>query len=231
MLVVTGGEPFLWKDGSRNLDDIINFAKSIGFFRTVVCTNGTIKLESCSDYLWVSLDGNRDEHNRLRNGDVYDKVVSNIINSNHNKIYINFTISSINVHNFENSALEILEFRRIKGVMFHLYTPYLGLEGNILQLSDEQRKVAIKKMLTIKKKNPLKISNTFSGIKALNANNWERPIWGSIVINREEISECCCRSGIYDEKVCKKCGCTPAVETWVLQKMKPVAIIENLRFL
>jgi MoaA/NifB/PqqE/SkfB family radical SAM enzyme len=231
MLVVTGGEPFLWKDGFRNLDDVINFAKSMGFFRTVVCTNGTFKLESSSDYLWVSLDGNRDEHNRLRNVDIYNKVVINITNSIHNKIYINFAISRINVQNFEKSALEILKFKKVKGILFHLYTPYLGLEGSSLQLSDSERELAIKKIFTLKKKNPIKVSNTFSGIRALKTNKWQRPIWGSVVINDGEISDCCCRKGIYDRKVCENCGCTPAVETWVLQKINLFAVIENIRFL
>lgn len=231
MLVLTGGEPFLWKDENYTLNDVILFAKDIGFFRTVVCTNGTFKLESDSDYLWVSLDGDRWQHNSLRNGNVYDKVVRNIIESNHNKIYINFTINGINLQNFEKSALKIMKFKKVKGLMFHLFTPYVGLEKSTLQLSDREKDVAIKKILSIKRRYPVGASNTFSGIKALKSNNWERPIWGSIVANNGKLSDCCCRINIYNEEVCKKCGCTPAVETWVLQKMKPFAIIENLRFL
>ncbi len=231
MLVVTGGEPFLWKDGTCTLNDVILFAKDIGFFQTVVCTNGTFKLESDSDYLWVSLDGDKWQHNRLRNGDVYDKVVRNIAKSNHNKIYINFTINRINLRDFEKSALKIMKFKKMKGLMFHLCTPYVGLEESTLQLSDKEKDLAIKKILAIKKRHPVGVSNTFSGIKALENNKWERPIWGSIVVNSGEISGCCCRKDIYNEKVCENCGCTPAVETWVLQRMKPFAIIENLRFL
>ena len=40
-----------------------------------------------------------------------------------------------------------------------------------------------------------------------------------------------CRKGIYDEDVCSHCGCSPAVETWILQKAIPLAVIENFRFL
>lgn len=86
-------------------------------------------------------------------------------------------------------------------------------------------------MQKIKLRHPLKASNPFDGLKALYKNDWERPVWSSMVINQSAVSPCCCRSGIYDQSVCAQCGCSPAVETLVLQQLKPLAIIENLRFL
>ncbi len=231
ILVITGGEPFLWEDKMRNLDDVIEYAKKLGFFRTVVCTNGTIGLESESDYLWVSLDGLPEEHARLRGCAVYRKIIKNILQSNHKKIYINFTISKLNLSNFNKSTRKILRFKKIKGILFHIYTPYVGLKDENLRLSPDERNIAINKILKIKRKYPLRITNTFAGIKVLKRDNWERPTWASMVVNQGQLSICCCRRGIADEEVCKECGCTPAVETWVLQKIKPTAIIENLRFL
>ena len=124
MLVITGGEPFLWKDNEYLLEDVIKYAKIIGFFRIVICTNGTLGLTSTADYLWVSLDGFSQEHNKLR-GNVYNKVIRNIIMSKHKKIYINFTISKENILNFDAAAEHLFTLKNIRGILFHIFTPYI----------------------------------------------------------------------------------------------------------
>jgi len=230
MLVITGGEPFLWEDGDYALNDIINYTREIGFFRVVVCTNGTLELNSNADYLWVSLDGLEEENDKIRGEGVYKKVMENISKSSHNKIYINFVISKITIQNLENSIESMLSNKKIKGILLHLFTPYIGLT-NEMGLDSLEREKAISKMWKIKKKHPWKVLNTFTGIRALEENSWERPIHSSVVINRGKIALCCCREGIYNKEVCKNCGCTPAIETWVLEKLKPMALIENLRLL
>ncbi len=229
MLVITGGEPMLWGESPHGLNDVIGYARRRGFFRVVVCTNGTLPLESDADYLWVSLDGSFDEHNSIR-GDIHESVVANIAASRHEHIYINFTISKINYAGFDSSAASILKLKNVRGILFHLFTPYIGADVS-LSLDHAERIHALERLRRIKKKHPLRISNTFAGLRALKDNNWERNIWTSIVASQGQISSCCCRKGIYDHEVCEACGCSPAVETWVLQTLKPTAIIENLRFL
>lgn len=231
MLVITGGEPFLWRDNLYNLEDVISYAKKLGFFRTVVCTNGTLELNSKSDYLWVSLDGFPDENDKMREKGIFDIVLNNILNSNHNKIYINFTITSKNIDSMEDFTHFILKIKKVKGILFHIFTPYIGLGDSELKLSSKEKKKAIENIWRLKKKYPLKISNTFEGILTLKEGKWKRPVWGGIVVNNGKISPCCCRLGIYDENVCKVCGCTPAVETYVLQEFKIFSIIEYLRFI
>ncbi|MCK4249997.1 radical SAM protein [candidate division WOR-3 bacterium] len=231
ILVITGGEPFLWKDKMYDLDDVIDYTKKLGFFRTVVCTNGTIELESKADYLWVSMDGLPEDHDNLRGNAVFQKITKNILRSTHKNIYVNFTVSKFNITNFNESIKNIFSYKKIKGILFHFFTPYIGLENTKLKLTKDERDKVINKILKIKRKHPLRISNTFAGLKALKRDNWKRPTWASVVLNQGELTICCCRKGICDEEVCKNCGCTPAVETWVLQELKPGAIIENLRFL
>jgi MoaA/NifB/PqqE/SkfB family radical SAM enzyme len=232
ILVITGGEPFLWRDtAGYDLSAVVDYAKWLGFFRTVICTNGTVKLNSQADYLWVSIDGVPTDHDNLRGIGVYERVLKNIRRSEHPRIYVNYTVSSANLVDFEKASSDLLQYRRIKGILFHLFTPYVGLEDSDLTLCKEDRRTAIRKILQIKKRNPLRISNTFAGLKALLRGNWERPTWASIVINDGELTECCCRRVIRSPRVCRECGCTPAVETWVLQALSPSALIENLRFL
>lgn len=229
MLVITGGEPFLWQDNNYVLDDVVEYAKRIGFYRIVICTNGTFELKSKADYLWVSLDGFPQEHDRLR-GNIYNTVIQNISDSNHKKIYINFTIHKDNFLDFDVSTEQILTIKKVRGILFHIFTPYLNSDKSLV-LTDTEKQLVINKLFSVKKNHPIKVSNTYDGIKALKENIWERPLWGSITINQGEPSLCCCRKGIYNDRVCSQCGCSPAAETWVLQQLKPLAIIENLRFL
>lgn len=100
-----------------------------------------------------------------------------------------------------------------------------------LVINETQRTIVIEKLMKIKRKHPFKVVNTFDGLKYLKNNQWRRPVWSSITINQGQMGLCCCRKGIYDESVCEQCGCSPAVESFVLQEFKPTAIIENLRFL
>lgn len=229
VLVITGGEPFLWHENTYTLEDVVGFARKTGFFRIVICTNGTLKLDSSADYLWVSLDGFPQEHNELR-GNIHNEVLENILTSRHRNIFINFTVSKINIDKLDNAVEDILSHKKIKGILLHLFTPYINSDKALI-LTEEERKQAINKIVKIKKRHPLRISNTFDGLKALKNNNWERPVWSSVVINQGEIGPCCCRIGIYDKEICENCGCSPAAETLVLQQLKPLAIIENLRFL
>lgn len=229
MLVITGGEPFLWCFNEITLDDVVKYSKKLGFFRVVICTNGTFPLESSADYLWVSMDGAEEVHNSIR-GDISRRVWNNINQSTHNRIYINFTISRINQDTFIENAKEILNNKKVKGILFHIFTPYINSDKSLLLTSTEQ-KIVLKQLLKFKREHPIKVSNTFDGIKNLMRNNWSRPIWSSIVINQNVVMECCCREGISNKEICELCGCSPAVESYVLEKLYPLAIIENFRFL
>ena len=229
VLVITGGEPFLWTDDRHAVEDVVLGARHLGFFRIVVCTNGTLGLTSSADYLWVSLDGLPAEHNRMR-GEVYDRVVSQIARSRHPRININFTISKENADQLPDSAEHMLHIPNVRGILFHLFTPYLGADKD-LALDADQRKTALDTLRRLKRRHPLKLINTFDGIRLLRNDRWERPVWSSIVVNDGQVSPCCCRAGIADKDVCRNCGCSPAVETFALQTAKPLAALEWLRFL
>lgn len=230
VLVITGGEPFIWKDANgNNVENVVQAAKAMGFFRVVICTNGTYPLQSSADYLWVSLDGFEKAHNIIR-GTVYSNVMDNISHSSHKGIHVNFTISRNNSDTFQEAAENILKMKNIKGILFHLYTNYIGGDESLI-LNQQTRKSVLKKLMAFKRKHPFAVFNTFAGITALIKDNWERNSYASITINQGVLSECCCRTGIYDENVCRNCGCSPAVETWVLQNFKFSALLENLRYI
>ena len=67
IVVFEGGEPLLWRDGARSFADLARCARE-RFLCTAATTNGTLPLDVPVDVLWVSLDGTRETHNRLRSG-------------------------------------------------------------------------------------------------------------------------------------------------------------------
>ena len=229
VLIITGGEPFLWSDGPHGLEQVVTHARRRGFFRVVVCTNGTLELRSGADYLWVSLDGAPHVHDGIR-GEGFERVWRNIQRSDHPRIYVNYTASALNAHNLEQAFEQITASPNVRGVMFHLFTPVLGSDPG-LALGGEARLQVARRLLRLKRRHPLLVTNTHDGLRALRDDTWQRPVWSAVVINQGVVTTCCCREGIYDEQTCRGCGCTPAMETWVLQQLKPLALLENLRFL
>jgi MoaA/NifB/PqqE/SkfB family radical SAM enzyme len=229
ILVITGGEPFVWTDRERDLGSVVAEARRLGFFRIVVCTNGLHELRSDADYLWVSLDGVAVDHRSLR-GRGPRAVIDNVATSSHRRIYANLTVTTLNMDRIREGATAVLSTPNVRGVLFHLFTPYIGADPQ-LRLSPPQRHRALQEIRRVKRRHPLRVTNTFAGLKAMERNTWPRPLWSGVVSCEGRLSPCCCRAGIADERTCRECGCSPAAETWVLERLRLSAILENLRHL
>ncbi len=83
ILYLQGGEPLSWREGDRGVDDIIRLARSIGYFRVAIPSNGTYALESEADLMWVSVDGTEATHDSIRGPGVYARVMANVAKSSH----------------------------------------------------------------------------------------------------------------------------------------------------
>jgi len=225
-LEITGGEPFLYKDKDKNLGGIISRAKEIGFYKILLCTNGTLPIRTSADYVWVSIDGSKKIHDKIR-GKTYDLIMKNISESNHKKIFVNFTISKLNYKHLEQSIENILSNKNIRGILFHFFIPYINSDkiGIYNKLKDE----LIERINYLKKQYGGKICNTHSSLNYLKNENWEKPVWGSIIIYKGKISPCCCRCEIVNEEICRKCLSTPAVETYNIQNINLLTAWEIFR--
>jgi len=91
IVVFEGGEPFLWRDGTHDLNDLILYAKNL-FMRVAVTTNGTFPLDIPADVIWVSLDGSKETHDGLRS-ESFDRAWDNLKMADHPKILIHFTMN------------------------------------------------------------------------------------------------------------------------------------------
>jgi len=215
-LEITGGEPFLYNDKNKNLEDIIKCAKEIGFYRILLCTNGTFPIKTSTDYVWVSIDGDKKTHDNIR-GKTYEKIMKNISESKHKKIFVNFTITKLNYRNLDFSVKEILSNRNINGILFHFFIPYITSDK--LGVNKDLKNRIIEIIFNLKKRYGKKICNTSSGLTYLKNEDWIKPVWGSLIIYDGKISTCCCRNEIVNKKICENCLSTPAVETYTVQNI------------
>ena len=94
-LYIQGGEPFVWHDGAYGLEDIVDYARRIGFLTTIVYTNGTLPLKTSADTVFISMDGLEKTHDDLR-GKTFQRIIKNIHESTNPDLYINFTINNHN---------------------------------------------------------------------------------------------------------------------------------------
>jgi MoaA/NifB/PqqE/SkfB family radical SAM enzyme len=218
-----GGEPFLWREGDLRLDDIVAYAKTLGFHATVIYTNGTMPIQTSANTVFVSVDGLQRTHDLLR-GETFDKIMRNIRASNHPSLFINYTINSIN----KDDIQEFCEFTdtvdQIRGIFFYLHTPYYGLDDLCLSPGDRNR--VLTTLLRLKKKHD--ILNSRAGLRSALRNDWSRPLDICRVYEQGETYRCCRYAG--DEELCRVCGYLSYAEIDQTLRLKPSAIANALKY-
>lgn len=173
ILIFEGGEPFIWKEGDKTLIDVINYAKR-KFFSVGITTNGTLPLKNIpSDVLWVSFDGMRDTYKKIR-GDIFDKVVKNIEESDHPNLYVNITINRLNERELE----EMVKFisNKVKGITIQFHYPYGGEEDKELFIPLNDRVGILDRLIKLKKEG-YPLMNTYKTLNAMKDNSWKCYDW------------------------------------------------------
>jgi len=221
IVVFEGGEPLLWKDREHSFSDLVSYAKE-KFMCTAVTTNGTFSLDVPADIVWVSIDGTKEIHNRLRSNS-FDRVLENIKKTSHNKVFVHFTANRINQHDIEKLFIELNKIKSIKGITLQLVYPYKQGEKD-LSLSLEERREVIEKTIKLKKEG-IPVLNSTSRLKAMISNTWK--CHDGILINVDP--DASITSGCYvknrGEVYCKDCGFTPVAEASGALDFRPSSIL------
>jgi len=222
-LYFSGGEPMLWCDGERTLEDAIVEAKRIGFFHVHVYTNGTLGLDTSADLAWVSMDGLPGTFERRR-GNAFAQVEGAVRQGRHPKVAVIYVID-------RNTADGIEPFLRwvhatafpVMGVMFYFHTPYYGRDE--LFLNSEERVPIIDRLLGCIKAG-LPVINSRAGLLALRSGNWPRrlPVAYVMDIDGEYV---CCRAS---DEICADCGYAACTELTEFQRLRPSALLGMLRY-
>ena len=77
-----GGEPTLWKEDGKTINDIIDAAMALGFFSVTVTTNAQQDFSWIHPHsIWVSMDGIGKYHEAVRGEGTFAKLEENIARS------------------------------------------------------------------------------------------------------------------------------------------------------
>ncbi len=206
LLVFEGGEPLLWKDGGRTINDLVIEAKK-RFLAVGITTNGTLPLDVPTDILWVSLDGLRETHNRLRGADIFDRVIENLRTSRHPKLLAHITINNLNA----GEIPQLVEFLVpiVRGVTIQFYYPYNRRDELFL---DFDRRAALLEQLIAMKKAGLPILNSIAAMRAMKQNCWKCVDWLVDSANPDGTVSQGCYLRSRDDIDCARCGFSPHTE-------------------
>ena len=163
-----GGEPTLWKEGEKTINDIIDAAMAMGFFSVTVTTNAQQDFSWIHpNSIWVSMDGVGEYHERVRGEGTFARLEQNIKNSGKKHICVNMVVNSLNWESLD-AAMEYAKANEaIEQISINFHTPYPGTE--YLMLAPEKKVELIDKVLEYKKKG-YPIMNSRSGLKRMKKN-------------------------------------------------------------
>ena len=188
-----GGEPTLWKEGNRTINDLIDKALEIGFFSITVTTNAQQDFSWIHPQsIWVSMDGVGEYHDRIRGEGTFARLEENISkflshqgsndnskiqNSKFPSICVNMVVNALNYESLD-AAMEYAKSNpAIEQISINFHTPYPGTE--YLMLPPEKKAELIDKVLEYKRKG-YPIMNSRSGLKLM-----KRTALGEIQLGKE----------------------------------------------
>ena len=220
-----GGEPFLWKEGDKNINDLIDLAKKIGFFSTTITTNAQLPIQnSKADSIWVSLDGIGHFHDQIRGDGAFEKLKNNIQNSNHKNLHANMVVNNLNYSNLEETILWVKNNPNLKTISINLHTPFPGTEE--LYLSQNIRTQVLDLVISMKKKG-YPIMNSISGLKYMKKDISNKYCHLSNFIHPDGTKRDECEGKTLD--LCEKCGFCMSGEMRAVMNLKPDTLLAGLK--
>ena len=222
-LYFSGGEPMLWRDGERTVDDAVRLARRLGYYHVHLYTNGTLGLESSADLVWVSVDGLPETY-RLRRGEHFAEVEAAIRAPGHPRAAVLYVIDRTTRDGVEpflrwvrDSALPVT------GVMFYFHTPYYGYDR--LYLDAEERAPVIDRLLASARAG-LPVLNSRAGLLALRSGRWTRRTPAAAVADVDGESVCCRAP----DWCCADCGYAACTEIVEALRLRPSAVLAMGRY-
>lgn len=200
IVIFEGGEPFLWRDGTHSIKNIVTEAKKL-FFSVGITTNGTFPLDANADIIWVSIDGLKATHNKLRSNS-FDRIMKNITTSLHPRIFAHITINRFN----DKEIPELVRFLadKVKGITIQFHYPYEEGEKD-LSLTQQQRSEALDALIHLKKQG-LPVLNSYACLRALKNNTWKCHPWMIASVEPDGTITHGCYVKNRGTVACDKCG-------------------------
>ena len=224
ILFFCGGETFLWQSSGKNLRDLVIEAKQMGFLIVNVVTNGTFPINLPeADLILLSLDGNREMHNKVR-GDTYDTIMENIKNAASDNICFYMAINQINKNAIRDVCLLAKNTANVRAVSFNFHTPYPDTKELALSRKEKADCCAVIAQMM---KEGAPVFNLKSAFPYLITNRFPTPCHQCVVIENGKLSTC--GRCIDVPGLCEKCGYFFVAEYTLLFRGNIKIIWEMLR--
>lgn len=168
ILIIEGGEPMLWRDGSKGIADVVDEARRL-FPCVCMTTNGLIPFDHLNlSRAWVSLDGPREIHDSVRGAGVFSRVIENLKRVEGLRGFVSFTISAMN---YSHATALIRDLKGIaQGVTVQFYYPYDGLPDSLF-LDIEKRSSVLDQLMDLKKAG-YPVANSLASLNELKKSLW-----------------------------------------------------------
>ncbi len=220
-----GGEPMIWRDGNKDINDLIALAKEIGFFSTTITTNGTLPIDHChADSVWVSIDGIAETHDAIRGQGSFEQLATQLSEVKRGNISANMVVNALNYHDVERVLEWVKQHPNIQSIALNFHTPFPSTEA--LKLEKPLRNKVIDTVIAYKKKGH-RIQNSVSGLRTMKGKVTPDYCW---------ISDFYLPDGTYCDtcegknwNLCNECGFCMAGEMKSLVTLKPDTIISGLK--
>lgn len=251
-----GGEPTLWRqkadettpakgvdsltDASGNallnINDLILLAKEIGFFSCTVTTNAQMDFSWVNaDLVWMSLDGYKDYHDRVRGEGAFAKLEANAAlfaeKQKEKKaagkkpcvLGCNMAVNTINQDSVADVMRYVKESPAIESIAVNFHTPYPGTEA--LMLSDADKARAVDTIIALKKQK-YPIQNSVSGLKMMKKRGFKKNCWVSNFIITDGTKFTACPGEVLG--ICDDCGFCMAGEMYCVMHLKIDTLLSGL---
>lgn len=220
-----GGEPTLWTDGDKGINDLCDLARELGFFSCTITTNAQRPFAgSHADSIWVSMDGVGEVHDKIRGEGAFARLEKNIAESGCKDLSVNMAINVINYENVGKAIEYAASNPHIKSISLNLHTPFPGSEA--MALDPETRNKVIDLIMDYKKRG-FPIMNSLTGLKRMRSLDFKRRCWMTnfIYTDGTRLAECAgSQLG-----VCDRCGFCMAGEESAVVDLAPETILAGLK--
>jgi len=218
-----GGEPTIWKDGDKDLGDLIKKSREIGYYNVGYTTNGTTgKIFTESDVISVSLDGPREIHDEVRGEGVFDKLMESLDKLEFDgSVFANMVIQKDNLAHIEETAKVVRDSKRIDGIIFNFITP----PPYEIAVSPEDKIKAVETIRRLKEEG-YPILNSKKGLELLPIEDWEDKCphyLSAFTVPGGHRFQGCPAAGT---ESCKQCGFSAVREYYLVHKGSPSTIVE-----
>jgi len=220
-----GGEPTLWRDGDRRLNDLYRLAKQLGFYSGTLTTNGQRDFsDTLADAVWVSVDGYGAYHDAVRGAGTFARLDANIRASGHPALSVAMAVNRLNRPSVRALAEYARENPAIRSAAFNLHTPFPGTED--LTLSWEERCAVLDELIALKREG-YPIMNSVPGLRIMKRRGFPKDCWVAnyILVDGKRLSQCPGR--VFG--VCDDCGFCMAGEMYAVLRLKPETLLAGLK--